>query len=392
MKYFIAISFIFIATISNAQQKLRIIAELNYRYDTTMHSFLLNDEVRYSYKATSARGYNAERDSIFYDTMRHYVLHEGRMQQKDREDVHYSADGKVATTYAGIIDGKPYKPAWKKEFRYNDDGLMLSVGLYANKDLADSARIGVDGDNACRYQLVQKDSFEYQNKLQTRVLKYCYRSNCYFSPGHDRMNDDDTLTLLEETNYTYDEQGNLTERNKMKWHDDARTEYTRRQLWYTGSGDLQSYSTYRMDNIDRTPVRIDTVYRTYRYGKHRGDEQREIVGNRVKWVDNKVVYNSAGKVIKKVWYIEWHQEGEPPSKDTSMQVVWYTYDRNGDKIKERYYKYDNKKDDQPEETMIRTYGYLQKGYLSEERSEYTRRTKRGIKEAKYRALYIYEAY
>lgn len=56
-----------------AQQRLRIVAERTYRYDTSAGQYALHDEVRYGYTATSTRGLSMAGDTVFYDTMRHYT-------------------------------------------------------------------------------------------------------------------------------------------------------------------------------------------------------------------------------------------------------------------------------------------------------------------------------
>lgn len=88
-----------------------------------------------------------------------------------------------------------------------------------------------------------------------------------------------------------------------------------------------------------------------------------------------------------------HRVGSAPSKDTSQHIVRYSYNSSGKKVKEQYYKYDNKHDKESlQETFVRTYIYTRNGYLRQEESEYTHYSHHGKKVTKYKATYEYERY
>lgn len=388
MKYFIVISFIFIAAISNAQQKYRITAERNYRYDTSVQEFVLYDLVTYGYKPDSKRGLNAERDTVYYDTMRHYTLSGDTLKLKDREDVIYGNDNKVDTAYSGIQDNEPYRPSWMKVFRYDEQGLLTANGLFANMDIKDSTVTGVYGDSACRYGLIQKDSFEYLHGKPAKAYKYCLRPNCVYYLGLDHVKEGDSLLLMETVVYTYDGD-NAIQRIKMETIG-GKPVYTKRRMWYNDNDKLLTYSTYTMTD---QPEKLDTLYRIHKYGRPRGDELIERVGDRIKWMQTQHIYNSAGQIIKTQWEVEMHRVGSAPSKDTSQHIVRYSYNSSGKKVKEQYYKYDNKHDKESlQETFVRTYIYTRNGYLRQEESEYTHYSHHGKKVTKYKATYEYERY
>lgn len=303
--------------------------------------------------------------------------------------MHYNAINKVDTAYSGIAEDKPYKPVWMRVYTYNDSGHMLTSRLYANASLRDDARVGVHGPDACDYTLVQIDSFVYRNGLQTGTYKYCYRPNCLFYPEYDNPAPDDTLMLLETLTYRYDG-NNPVYRTKTELAGEHQQRNTIRRMHYTPDGLLLAYSTYATAP-DGTAQQVDTFSRTYRYGKQRSDVLIEHTANRHKWVRNDMSYNSAGLLAKNTWQVEWYNDNAPAG-DTALHTVWYTYNTRGQKVKERYEKYKNKHQAQPDEVLTRSYTYNSQGYPAEERSEHLHNTPRGTKRSRYKATYIYEVY
>lgn len=389
MKYFIVISFIFIAAISNAQQKYRIVAERTFRYNTAAQEYILYDLVTYSYKHGSSRGLSPGRDTVLYDTMRHYSLQDDKLKLKNREDMIYRTDDKIDTAYSGIAEGVAYKPLWRKVFRYNDRGQMVTNSMYVNIDMKDDVRQGIYGTYACRYRMVQQDSFVYaRDGKQVGIYKLCYRPNCQYQPAIHYIEEGDTLMLTEQITYAYNDAQLPNKRYKKKYAGYNKYAMTYRAVQYNEEGNATTYSTYDANTMKL----IDTLSRMYKDGKHVGDEMIEWRGNNKKWTHTTLTYDDEGREATKTWQVEWHRLGTPPSKDTAMHVVAYSYNANGQKTKEHYRKYTNKHNPEPQEEMTRTYTYTSAGYLQQEDIEQKHNTPRGKDINKYKATYEYEAY
>lgn len=235
-----------------------------YRYDNhgTMVNYIWND---------TYYGYNRKEDYT------NYVI-----------SYTYNEAGQIASMikHGILLGGATSDETWTTFYRYDKNGNLIRVeSEQKNSDtLLLNNKFSYDEQNrltqAFYYTFEHAQLFEYSYDDEGRLnaLKYYYTSY-----GNGINEQDDTYRLLENTQFTYDEQGNLT--SKKTYNQDGRL--TSSTICEYDSGKLTSVCSYALEMLR------DQYTFTYQA------EDAEEGGYEVLCNGISLVYDENGNLIKK---------------------------------------------------------------------------------------------